>query len=186
MKKFIYLFLLVMIIAPQLNAKEIKDSNFAQKISIMGEDMVLNGVGDRKKAFINVYSCGLYLPEKQSDASEILNADKPMAIKLIITTGLVSKEKMQNAMNEGFENSTNGNIKPLESRISQFNNCFNDEIIKQDQFVMTYIPNSGVLVEKNGVKKGLINGLDFKKALFGIWLGNNPVDKKLKNGILSN
>ena len=27
-------------------------------------------------------------------------------------------------------------------------------------------------VYKNGVKKGTIEGLDFKKALFGIWLGN--------------
>ena len=37
---------------------------------------------------------------------------------------------------------------------------------------------------KNGVKKGTIEGLDFKKALFGIWLGNKPADDDLKDGML--
>ena len=34
------------------------------------------------------------------------------------------------------------------------------------------------------IKKGTIEGLDFKKALFGIWLGNKPADDDLKAGML--
>ena len=33
-------------------------------------------------------------------------------------------------------------------------------------------------------KKGVIEGYDFKKALFGIWLGDNPADEGLKEGLL--
>ena len=37
---------------------------------------------------------------------------------------------------------------------------------------------------KNGNKKGSIAGLEFKKALFGIWLGDKPADDDLKTGML--
>lgn len=40
------------------------------------------------------------------------------------------------------------------------------------------------MVYKNGTKKGSIDGLDFKKALFGIWLCNKPADEDLKEGML--
>jgi hypothetical protein len=36
----------------------------------------------------------------------------------------------------------------------------------------------------NGTYKGLVEGLEFKKALFSIWLGSTPVDKKLKSKML--
>ena len=39
-------------------------------------------------------------------------------------------------------------------------------------------------VYKNGAKKGSIDGHDFKKALFGIWLGKKPADDDLKEGML--
>jgi hypothetical protein len=40
------------------------------------------------------------------------------------------------------------------------------------------------MAHKNGKMLGTIEGLEFKKALFGIWLGNNPADKDLKAGML--
>ena len=37
---------------------------------------------------------------------------------------------------------------------------------------------------KNDVFKGKILGKDFKKAFFGIWLSDKPIDQKLKNDLL--
>jgi len=34
------------------------------------------------------------------------------------------------------------------------------------------------------IKNKLVQGLDFKKALFGIWLSDNPVQENLKNDML--
>ena len=42
----------------------------------------------------------------------------------------------------------------------------------------------GVIVNKNGKLLTTIRGLEFKKALFGIWLGEKPADKNLKKGML--
>jgi hypothetical protein len=41
-----------------------------------------------------------------------------------------------------------------------------------------------VRVSIKGEVKGTIKGLDFKKAVFGIWLGEKPADAKLKKGML--
>jgi hypothetical protein len=46
------------------------------------------------------------------------------------------------------------------------------------------VPDEGVVVYKNGSKKGSIDGYDFKRALFGIWLGDKPADDDLKAGML--
>ena len=39
-------------------------------------------------------------------------------------------------------------------------------------------------MSSNGNKAGVIPGIDFKKGLFGIWLGEDPADSDLKKGLL--
>ena len=51
-------------------------------------------------------------------------------------------------------------------------------------FDITYQPGKGVVAYKNGKEKGTIEGMDFKKALFGIWLSNDPADDDLKEAML--
>ncbi|NRA12526.1 MAG: chalcone isomerase family protein [Crocinitomicaceae bacterium] len=50
--------------------------------------------------------------------------------------------------------------------------------------MIIYKPGKGAAVMVNGKYKGLVAGLEFKKALFSIWLGSNPADKKLKSKML--
>jgi len=59
-----------------------------------------------------------------------------------------------------------------------------EEIKKGDVFDIVNVPGKGVVVSKNGKEKGVIDGADFKKALFGIWLSGKPADKNLKEAML--
>lgn len=145
----------------------------------------LNGGGVRKKLFFKLYVGGLYLSSKSSDANAIINADEAMAVKLQITSGMISSENMSEAITEGFENSTNGNTAPLKSKIDAFVNTFKkSEIVEGNVFDIVYVPGVGVESYKNGKLEGTIEGIDFKKALFGIWLGNKPADEDLKAAML--
>jgi len=107
-----------------------------------------------------------------------------MSIKLHIVSKLISSDKMVDAVNEGFENATNGNTKSIDSEIEQFRSFFKEEIKKNDVFDIVYIPDTGVTAYKNGKELGTIKGMNFKKALFGIWLSNRPADDDLKNSML--
>ena len=58
------------------------------------------------------------------------------------------------------------------------------DIKEGDKINLDYIPGKGVRVTKNGDVKGTVPGLDFKKALFGIWFGTPPVQESLKKEML--
>jgi hypothetical protein len=45
-------------------------------------------------------------------------------------------------------------------------------------------PGAGIEVNVNGTIKGMIEGDDFAKALFSIWLGAAPPNRGLKAGLL--
>ena len=49
---------------------------------------------------------------------------------------------------------------------------------------MQYEPGKGVSVIRNGTVKVTVEGLDFKKALFGIWLSDDPIQDSLKEEML--
>lgn len=150
-----------------------------------GEQLALNGAGIRKKAMVlKLYSGGLYLPTKSSDASAIINSDGNMAIKLHITSGFVSSDAMIGAVEDGFDASMDGDTSSLSTEIEKFISFFSAEIVEDNIFDITHQNGKGVVVYKNGTELGTIAGLDFKKALFGIWLGSDPADNKLKKAML--
>ena len=149
-------------------------------------EVVRNGFGSRNKMMLSLYECGLYLPEKNKDAATIIAAEQPMAMRLKITSRFVSQEKMLAALKQGFQSSTGGNTASIATDIVEFTNCFAEPIQMGDVFVMTYEPNSGVVVYKNKQRKGIAGGPEFKKALLGIWLGKKPADATLKKALLGN
>lgn len=184
-KQILVAIMLVMTTVLSVNAQKVVSGvKVNNSLVVEGKDLTLNGAGIREKMWIDLYVGSLYLPKKSSSATEIINSSEAGAIKLDIVSGMITSEKMINAVNEGFENSTNGKTAPLKAKIDKFKSFFKDEIKKGDEFIIAYIPETGVVVFKNGVKKGVIEGLDFKKALFGIWLSSKPADKDLKEDML--
>jgi hypothetical protein len=178
MKKFFLVLLALLLLSPVAMAKKVGDVDVADSISIDGQNLLLNGAGIRikKVAFINinVYSGGLYLKAKNSDAQSIMDADEPMAMRLHITTGMASTSKLIDAWNEGFERATGGKTAPIKDEIAKFNALFKKEPKEGDMYEIAYVPGKGITVAMNGESQGAaIAGLEFKKAVFGIWLANN-------------
>ncbi len=146
--------------------------------------LVLNGSGSRNKYFMKMYVVGLYLSKPSADGGAIVAANAPMAMRLEITSGMVTQERLVESLNEGFEKSTHGKPDEVRREIEQFRGLFAKAIAKGDVFDLTYLPSQGVVVSKNGKRQGIVQGLSFKKALFGIWLSEDPVDKGLKSRLL--
>ncbi len=155
------------------------------KLKTATSELTLNGAGVRKKAFFKVYVLGLYLPAKNNNAAEILKSDKDIAVRLQITSSVVNSENMSEAIIDGFKKSMNGNLTPLKAKIDNFISIFSKEKIKEgDVFILDYNAASGVKSYKNGKLLATTTGDDFKDALFGIWLGANPVDAALKTSLV--
>ena len=148
--------------------------------------LVLNGSGTRTKTLLQLYIAGLYLTQPSNDPAEIVAANEAMAIRIKITSGFGSQDNLVASLAEGFEKATGGNANSLAAEIIEFRKCFQDEITKGDTFDLVYVPEHGVIVNKNGKLKGVVRGLDFKQALFNIWLSDEPTDARLKQALLTN
>ena len=184
MKRLMFMVLVVFMISPMANAKQVGKVELPDSLMAGTDELLLNGAGFRKKLFIKVYAAGLYLKEKQTDPQKIMDAETPMAIRMHFVHSEVPSKKLVDAWNEGFVNGTGGNIEPIKTEIDTFNAYFSQEAKKNDIYDIIYIPEQGVSVYIKGELKGTIKGLDFKKAVFSIWLGEKPADSKLKKKML--
>ncbi len=160
------------------------DAAMPSTLTAGSSSLILNGIGTRTVIGIRIYRAGLYLKAKSSDAQSILNADEPMAVRLELVSGLVTPAKMEKGTREGFKKSTGGETSALEPQIEQFVALFQRGLEKGDAYDMIYIPGHGVRVLKNGSMQASIGDLAFKKALFGMWLGERTVQKRLSDGML--
>lgn len=184
MKRLLIIIVAVFVMSPMANAKQVGKVSLPDSLMAGKDELILNGAGFRKKLFIKVYAAGLYLKEKQTDPQQIMDEDTPMAIRMHFVYSEVSSKKLVDAWNEGFVNGTGGNIAPIKTEIDTFNAFFSKEAQKNDIYDIIYIPDQGVSVYIKGELKGTIKGLDFKRAVFSIWLGEKPADSKLKRKML--
>ncbi|MDJ0766528.1 MAG: chalcone isomerase family protein [Myxococcota bacterium] len=148
--------------------------------------LVLNGGGIRTKMIIKAYVAGLYLTKKSSDYQKIIDADAPMAIKIIITTRWITSERFIEACEAGFQRTTNGNTKPLRDKIDLVYTVFKQEFNTGDVFDIVYEPKKGTSFYKNGKFISTQEGLALKRALFGIWIIDRPSHgcEDLRRGML--
>ena len=182
-KRLMLLLLGALVIGAQ--GKDIAKVDVPDTLKAGKAELMLNGAGVRKKLFMNLYVGGLYLQKPSSDAAAIIKADEPMAIRLHIISGLITSAKMENATREGFTNATGGNTAPIQKQIEEFIAVFKAEIKKGDVCEMVYLPGQGTAVYKNGKPACTVAGMDFKQALFGIWLCDKPAQKSLKKAMLA-
>jgi hypothetical protein len=174
-----------MLMFPAFSQVTLNDVVVPAKTKVGDKELVLNGAGIRKKAFFKLYVAGLYVGKKTTSGKELVAADAPLAVRLQITSSMVSSDNMSEAIKEGFGKSAGGNLAALQKRVDSFIATFKkDPITEGNIFELKYVPGKGVETHKNGKLLGTIEGLDFKKALFGIWLGEDPVDADLKKGLL--
>ena len=154
------------------------------QIEYQGNTITKNGQGTRIIFFMKVYEGSLYLETKNSNAEEIVNLDAPMAIRIDVISSIVTADAMKRALSEGLEKSTGNNTDPIRNEMEQLSSVFNTDVSTGDFYEFIYLPKTGINVLKNSELEELIKGMDFKKAFFGIFLSDNPIQKNLKKAML--
>ena len=153
-------------------------------IAYKDSKLFLNGQGTRVIFFMKVYEGSLYLETKSSNPEEIVNNNAPMAVRIDVTSEMVTAEAMKKALSEGLKKSTNNNTELISDEIEQLSSSFNSAVSSSDFYEFIYIPDAGTHIIKNKELVDLIPGLEFKKAFFGIFLSDNPIQKNLKKAML--
>ena len=180
MKFTIYLILSIGLLSiSAINANEAPEA-----IEYKGSTLILNGQGTRLIFFMKVYEGSLYLETKSSDSKKIISNNSPMAIRIDVTSEIVTADAMKKALSEGLKKSTNNNTENISDEIEQLSSSFNSAVSSSDFYEFIYLPDAGTHIIKNKELVDLIPGLEFKKAFFGIFLSDNPIQKNLKKAML--
>lgn len=172
-----------LLVSPALQAKMISGINVPDSIVVNQQPLILNGAGVRSKFFMDLYIGSLYLVSAQSEQEKVI--EQPVAaIRLRITSGMITSDKMTDAIKDGFNDATDGNSASIQTEIDQFMTLFNDDIKDDDQFTFVLTKGNGVASFKNDQPRGEIPNELFRQALIKIWLGDKPAQKSLKQDML--
>lgn len=158
--------------------------------ALASESLVLKGSGLRTKPILGaMYELSLWIPEslQDADAQGLLEADQPMEFALLIKSSLISRARFVEATTAGFAKAAEAGYASDKTQafLDQFAAT---EFRKGDSVLMRYGPNGlATLYRKldgSETVLGEFPGLDLKKALFAIWLGEKPVQESLKKALL--
>ena len=155
------------------------------------ESLVVNGSGIRTKPILGaMYALSLSVPEslKGAAARTLIEADQPMEFALEIQSRLITRERFVETTTGGFEKAAQSGYASAQTQafLDQFAAV---EFKKGDVVVMRYaggqLATSYRKADGAETLLGSIPGLDLKKALFAIWLGDVPAQESLKKSLLA-
>lgn len=176
--------LLSLLVALPVAARECQGVNFPDQIQLDGARLQLNGLGLRQATLlkINVYVAALYLKDKSADPPAIIQSNQPKRLILQFLRN-VGRDDIVKAWTAGFEANAGGALAGLQDRIATLDSWMTD-MKTGERMAFSYLPGAGVQVEIGGGVKGALKGDDFARALFSIWLGDQPPNEGLKAGLL--
>jgi chalcone isomerase-like protein len=169
-----------------VSAREVEGVKVADTLEAGGRTLLLNGAGVRKKSFlkVKVYVGALYLGARSKDAQAIVAADEPKAVRMVFLRD-VDRDKILDAFKEGFENNSRPGLAELLPKLELLRPAIPVEIKERQVLSVVYEPGRGSTVGVEGGATVTVEGKDFADALFRNWLGQEPADTDLKEGMLA-
>jgi len=160
-----------------------------ESVTLSGVPLVLNGVGMRAVAVLKGYSAALYLSGKSQQPSEVLANTGPKRVQIRMLLQIsVGAEEFVKAINKGVQrNCGEAERLAVADRVAQLNANLRSvgKVSRKDLINLDYLPDKGLVLSVNGKVIGEpLPGADLYGAILKVFLGEQPVDKKLKAGML--
>ena len=164
-------------------AAEISGVKLPDQVTLEGKTLKLNGTGLRQATIlrVNVYAAGLYLQNSSGDGEAIANSDQPKSIEMMFMRE-VSAKQMADAFQEGFEKNCVADCAKLKPDISKLQGLMKD--MKKGDTMAYHFLTDGVEVTIRGQKAGTVGDKAFSHQLIRCWIGKNPPNARLKEGLL--
>lgn len=166
--------------------KDVEGVRVAERATVQGKDLRLNGAGVRVKNVlfvgVKVYVAALYLETPNNDPEKIISGDDIRRVSMTMIRD-VDRESFVQAVREEFEKSSRADLPKLKKRLDRFLGEVKNGFRKGDSLVINYVPGKGTFLAGGG-EKMVIEGKDFADALFSLWLGRHAVDENLKKALL--
>ena len=165
---------------PVLSSAEITENGFSKVYVDEGVDMTLQGTGIKSVAFIKAFKAGFY---RGAQEREEVIWESPKRIEVEYFVNIPAQRMAKYTIKKMKVNTTEEEFQQIFPRVQNMETYFVD-LKPGDRYSLTYIPGKGTKFAHNNQVTGIIEGSDFAKALFSVWIGDKPFDKRIKKQIL--
>lgn len=147
-----------------------------------GARFVLEGAGlFRWARVVKVYAAAHFVGEGAAGAP--LDADAPRRLEIAYHVSIDAEDFGKAADALLAESHPPEAIAALRPRLDRLHESYYD-VKEGDRYALTYLPGRGTELALNGRRLVVIEGADFARAYFGIWLGARPIDEGLRDRLL--
>lgn len=175
---------LCLAMAMPAHAAECGGVRLPDTVTVNGTALTLNGLGIREATVFNVdvYVAGLYLEHRSTSGAAIIQSTETRRLVLRFVRD-VSREEMVEALQQGFARNAGASLPALNARMNRLN-AWMPELREGSVLTFTYTAGAGIQVQTGSTVRGTIEGDDFARVFFSIWLGSSPPNAGLKRGLL--
>jgi hypothetical protein len=172
------------LLGSRASAEECAGQVFDGSVSVGNQTLVLNGLGMREATILNVdvYVAGLYLLQRTHDVDTIMASDDPYFVDMRMLRDL-SAEDIVEAFVDGLNRNGGEVITRHQDELNQLVGWI-DDASEGDVATYTYIPGTGLEIRFRGQLMGTIADAEFARVFLTVWLGRDPPDEDLKEGML--
>jgi len=181
-KRIALVIMMTLLIVPPAGGTEVENVVFDKQVVVGKQALEIKGAGVlRYLRFIKAYAGALYT--QPGLTPETVLSDAPKRLEIEYFHALKGKDFGPATYKGLSDNLDAGEIERLRPRIDYHNSLYVD-VQPGDRYALTYVPGVGTELALNGKPMGVIEGADFAAAIFSIWLGKNPYDRRFKNALL--
>lgn len=167
-------------------AARLEGQNFDNATVLAGRTLRLNGLGLRGVAWIKAFVAGLYLPAPSKDGAQILSMPGPKRLRLKIMLEAPSKELSKALQSRAGREPESVKV-ALGDRVQRLSAAIDGlgKVKPGDVLDLDYVPDVGVQLRYNEQAVGVpVPGEDLYRVVLKIFVGEKPVDKRMKEGLL--
>lgn len=188
MNRLLLTFALLLAAAAPAHALRVDDMDFADRLKLGGQDLVLNGVGFRAVLVYKGYAAGLWLPQRAATAAQAQAQAGPKRLQIRMLVDVPAAEFSKAFLKGVKRNTPAAELPALADRMAKFDaQILALQTVKKGDVVdLDYLPDAGGLAMRvNGRVRGEpIAGAEFYAALLRVFIGQKVSDDELRAGLL--
>jgi hypothetical protein len=168
--------------AASSGAGEIENVEFDEQVTVGDRVLELRSLGlHRYRIFFKGYVAALYLEPGTSPAEVLEPVPKRLELEYFWP---IAGDKFGPVAERVLERNLDADtLEQLRPRVEALHEKYQD-VEPGDRYALTYLPGEGTELAKNGVRLALVPGEEFARAYFGIWLGEAPLDRGLRDKLV--
>lgn len=156
---------------------------FEDTVELNGKTLLKTGQDTFRWMFIKVYEGAFYMDATKPGADPFDDVARQLVLEYKVD---ITADQFRDSGNKFLErNVDETTLEAIQDRLERLNDAYVD-VGKGDRYALAYLPGKGTTLLLNGEPLVTVEGADFARAYYTIWLGEDPVKDSFRDALVGN